>query len=185
MRLRTVQAEAHFAGPGGRARGCMRARAAERRRRAAGGERGIPGAKSTKAGRTAGTGAGAVAQIHFGRDGWQNARRRAVHLGVYVSTPSSSSSSGGGRRRQQRRRRRVLLWSSHQVDHVAYCSSTQPLSPPHCCLWLLRTVALRTTCLAASSCFIALVFGILWPTRDNGMNKRPKLSAYKKRAARD
>lgn len=45
------------------------------------------------------------------------------------------------------------------------------------------TVSLRHTYLAASSCFVALVFGILWPTSSSGMYKRPNLSAYKKGAA--
>jgi hypothetical protein len=39
------------------------------------------------------------------------------------------------------------------------------------------------TDVAASSCFVALVFGILWPTSGSGMSKRPNLSAYKKGAA--
>lgn len=106
-----------------------------------------------------------------------------------------------------------VLWSSRQVDHVAPCPASSLAArvasasrcelprrqlprrqlPRRCGNQLsalpaeavspAATVSLRPTYLAASSCFVALVFGILWPTSNSGMNKRPNLSAYKKGAA--
>ena len=63
------------------------------------------------------------------------------------------------------------------------CLPQRARAAPRClaCRAPAETTALP--CPRTTSCFIALVFGILWPASNSGMNKRPNLSAYKKGAA--
>ena len=88
----------------------------------------------------------------------------------------------------------AVLWSSRQVDHVApaFFLFRRGRQPPPCCWNPIRDILFDTSFtyngltaanVATSSCFVALVFGILWPTSGSGMSRRPSLSSYKKGAA--
>ena len=115
-------------------------------------------------------------------DGQQNAGRRALLLCVDVSSSCAAAASSvelacalvtpsGGPRRG-------LSPFTTACLALRYC--------PACALLPTLCAAARPltpTCRVTSSCFVGLVFGILWPTAENGRKQRPNLSAYKKGAA--